>query len=76
MARFDFIGFMETRSADYQTVSDLIGLPLNAGIHFNETRDDRNERTAIRHDTAMMGRLTALLADDVRFYERQREIWS
>lgn len=70
MARFDFIGFHETRQDDMARVNDMAGLRLNAAQHDNPTNNDREERQAVREDRALMGRLRDLLNDDMRFYER------
>lgn len=72
MARFDFIGFHETRQDDMARVNDMAGLRLNAAQHDNPTNNDREERQAVREDQALMGRLRDILADDVCFYEDLR----
>src|SRR5215213_337469 len=76
MARFDLVGFIETRSADYRKLNQVAGLPLDPDIRLNETATHHEERAAIKSDALLMSRISALLSDDIRFYQRQRAIWS
>lgn len=76
MSRFDLVGFSETRSADYRKLGNMIGLPIDPSIHLNQTEGDREQRARITSDAGLMRRLSALLSDDIRFYEKQRKIWS
>jgi hypothetical protein len=72
MVRFDFIGFYENRAADIVRLSAAIGVPLTAEVHQNRTGHSA-ERQALEEDTAVRGKLTNLLRDDVAFYEAQRK---
>lgn len=76
MSRFDFVGFYETRSIDIAKLSMKIGLPLDATIHVNRTNNNSETRADIENDPKIIGRLSSLLANDVRFFERQRAIWT
>lgn len=72
MARFDFIGFHETRGPDMLMLNAVAGLELEPDRHDNLTRDGDDERAAVRADARRMAALTDLLIDDVRFYDAQR----
>jgi hypothetical protein len=74
MSHFDFVGFHETRAADIAKLSMKIGLPLDATIHVNRTNNNSETRAEIENDPRVIGRLSSLLVDDVRFFERQRAV--
>lgn len=73
MARFDFIGFHETRGRDMAHLNAIAGLNLDASRHDNATLGGNAERAAIIEDAAKMALLRDILADDVRFYDRMRD---
>lgn len=72
MARFDFIGFHETRGPDMLRLNALAGLELEPDRLDNVTVNGDIERAEIRADVRRMAALRDLLIDDVRFYETQR----
>lgn len=73
MARFDFIGFHETRGPDMLRLNALAGLQLEPERRDNVTMNGDTERAEIRADVRRMAALRDLLIDDVRFYETQRD---
>lgn len=73
MARFDFIGFHETRHEDMARLNALANLRLDGGRHENATAGDSTERNELRSDARRMKVLEDLLIDDTRFYERMRQ---
>jgi hypothetical protein len=74
MARFEFVGFHETRHTDIPALGTMLGLPLSAEVAENRT-PTRPERQAIEADAATRARLTDLLAQDVAFYDREWRRW-
>jgi hypothetical protein len=75
MSRFDFIGFNASRLIDIPKLSKMIGLPLDATVQVNRTETGWERRAEIKNDPTVMARLSALLADDISFFEKQRAIW-
>lgn len=74
--RFNFVGFYERRQEDISKLSGLLGIPLDADLHVNQTRDEyARERSELIADSKVIARLRAQLSDDVTFYERTRERW-
>jgi hypothetical protein len=73
MSSFDFIGFHETRHRDIQILGGMIDLPLSGNLHVNRTQVGNQRRIEIKNDLATMRRLNALLSNDIKFYEKQRE---
>lgn len=73
MSRFDFIGFHETRAQDMVRLNVLAGLELDPEVYDNRTRSGDSPRAQLLADSQRMARLRALLVDDIRFYDRQRE---
>lgn len=69
MRRFDVIGTHDNRTAFVDAVSNLIGVPLSAGIRENVTPPSE-ERDNVLADSRMMAKLRHLLQDEIRFYER------
>lgn len=72
MARFDFIGFHETRQADIGRLSAMLGIGLSTELHVNRTPPSA-ERAALTDQPGVTRRLTDLLARDVAFYWRVRQ---
>lgn len=73
MRRLDFVGFHETRAADLARLRGLSGLSVDPEVHVNRTQCEPEDRLALAHDRALHARLAAILAADIRFYERQRD---
>jgi hypothetical protein len=76
MSRFDFVGFHETRSTDIPKLGELIGLPLHALFEANRTVGGWERRTEFKNDQKKIKDLSDILADDLRFFEKQRAIWT
>jgi hypothetical protein len=72
----DFVGFHETRLADVPKLSAMIGLPLDATLQLNRTESGWESRAEIENDCKKIETLSLLLADDLRFFEKQRAKWS
>jgi hypothetical protein len=71
MNRFDFIGFMESYSADIRALSRLLSLPVfESNENFNRYSNYQEEREAIKSDNRLMSMLHDDLAEDIKFYER------
>lgn len=69
MDRFDFIGFDESRVADLACLSRLIGAEISPDVRVNQTSySDADEE--LRSDRALRSRVTDLLRQDVRFFEK------
>lgn len=69
MSCFDLIGRHDRRDAFFTSLSALAGRPIDPGHQVNVTpRSD--ERSEMLDDPQLMARLTDILRDDVRFYER------
>ena len=75
MSRFDFVGFNETRIDDYARLGTMLGLTLDGALHTNRMEGSWTERAAIKHDARISATLRSLLANDLRFYEKQRAAW-
>jgi hypothetical protein len=75
MARFDFIGFHESRAQDIHRLGLTLELPLRSEVHENPTLESL-ERRVLESGPAAIGRLRDLLAPDVAFYDRTRSMWS
>jgi hypothetical protein len=71
MERFDFIGFHELRDQDIPRLAAMLDLPLKPEVHDNKTVEQAH-RQSIESDTAILRKLTDLLAEDVAFYDRLR----
>jgi len=71
MGRFEFLGFHDRRAEDIPRLGALLGLPLSAEVHENESPPDprRGEMLA---DSALRARLAGILREDMRFYEALR----
>jgi hypothetical protein len=72
MSRLDFIGRHEDRPAELLRLGKLIGAELTADVHLNATEagEDDEARARVLADTALVSRLTDVLVDDIRFYEK------
>lgn len=74
MGRMDFVGRHETRSEGLQKLGKMLGLSLDPALHLNLTDvDSTPEREALKADSYLMSRLTDLLAEDIRFYEKHAQ---
>lgn len=69
MRSFDFIGRHEKRDETLEALSKLINLDLDRALHANRTPES-DVRRELESDATLRGRLSDLLADDLRFYER------
>jgi hypothetical protein len=72
MGRLDFIGRHETRSADLQYLSKILGIDLDSSLYLNATEPEgaNNEKEAIFANSALLKQLHELLAKDISFYEK------
>jgi|SRR5208282_5789694 len=75
MRRLDFIGCFDRQAEDLRRLGVLLGLPLDEGLlslHVNRTLPPgaEGEREALKADRLTIDRLTDLLVEDIRFYER------
>jgi hypothetical protein len=73
MNRFSFVGFHESRSSDLDVLSKLIGVPLDPALHVNRTASGCDARRNLKSDRHLMSALADVLADDLRFYDEQRQ---
>jgi hypothetical protein len=67
MARFDFVGFHDSRDHDLRVLGSELGLPLDPAIHENPTVASA-ERRQIEDDPTTMATLHNLLRQDIAFY--------
>lgn len=67
MARFDFIGFHETRDCDIQSLASALHLNLSASVQENKSRAAFG-RIWARLDRNTINRVKHHLADDIDFY--------
>jgi hypothetical protein len=72
MARFDFIGFHETRRADLARLNRLTGLQLDDSLYVNKTLHWQKERLALLADTRKIAQLTDTLRTQIAAYETLR----
>lgn len=71
MARFDFIGFHESRVADLISLGRMLGVPLRDDVHENPgTASVR--RAEVQADSGAIDQIRGLLKEDVAFYDRVR----
>lgn len=72
MERLDFIGRHEHRADDLRRLGELLGISLITDIHLNATEPEgiNLEKEAILSDAVILSRLSDLLADDIRFFEK------
>jgi hypothetical protein len=75
MRRLDFIGCFDRQAEDLRRLGVLLGLPLDEGLlslHVNRTLPPgaEGEREVLKADRLTIDRLTDLLVEDIRFYER------
>ncbi|GJD96638.1 sulfotransferase family protein [Methylobacterium iners] len=75
MERFDFVGFHEDRMASFKRLSGELGLELDGSLHENRTKEDP-EKLEIESDASLRADLSSILADDIRFYDKTRSLWS
>ena len=74
MARLDFIGFYETRTADLTALTRLTSIDFDPLLRVNRTNPLFDQaREAVKADATLMGELRGLLAEDVAFYEAALE---
>jgi len=71
----DFIGCFDRQAEDLRRLGVLLGLPLDEGLlslHVNRTLPPgaEGEREALKADRLTIDRLTDLLVEDIRFYQR------
>lgn len=72
MSRIDFVGRHDRRTEDLSRLAALLDINFEPDVHLNETAVDRfsSERRRMSEDRKLVARLTDLLADDIRFYEK------
>lgn len=77
MDRFDFVGFHEDRQTSFRTLSDRLGVELDASFHANRTNPAHDgERAEIRANVRLNALLRDALRDDVTFYEGLQAQWA
>lgn len=77
MGRFDYVGFHDLRRDAFASISNLIGVHLDCGLHLNKTNVSHlNARQEIATDSRLIASLRTTLGADVRFYENMRAKWS
>jgi hypothetical protein len=69
MARFDFIGFYETRKADMIRLGAVTGLQFDETLHVNKTRHWWKERQEVLADARKMALLADILGPQICIYE-------
>lgn len=69
MERFNLIGDHENREAALMRLARLIDRPLDVSVRDNVTPAS-DEREEVENDPVLRRRLTDILADDVRFFDR------
>jgi hypothetical protein len=75
LGELDFIGFHDRAGADMERLSALAGVRLVLPVtNPNPDPGYRQMVEALHADTARLGRLRDLLADDIAFYEKARAL--
>ena len=69
MSRFDLIGRHDMRDEALGELGSATGVEIDTSLRVNVTSPSA-EREALLADAAQMRRLSDILADDIRFYER------
>lgn len=74
---FDYVGTLEAMPGAVAAIARGIGHPLELAIENQRgTPEYRQELAQLGNDSALRGRLAALLADDIRFYDSVRSRWT
>jgi hypothetical protein len=73
MRNFDLIGFHEDRERDLGLLEAMVGFPIPASIHLNETPRSCERSKALR-DPALRASLSKILSDDIEFYDYCRHL--
>lgn len=72
MRRLDFIGRHEARTDDLLRLSTMLGVSIDTELHLNATEPEgvNQKKETILSDSKTMHRLSDLLIEDIRFYEK------